>query len=367
MTRYEAMLTNRARVWAAFCHAARGDRRVCSAQLRRGSLEDPEVQADVLRLLDRLLAVGLIELAEMAEDGPVWRVTDRGVRDAERTLRCEARVPACVMADPEDWRHRAWTSARIHGTFTAADLQATAQAPSTDAIRRWLNELVDDGHVREAGWRDIAGVRWKAFRLVSRSVDAPRAGRAPTSEERDRRIGWRRRCWAACRRLGEAGGGFTSVEVGVAAGVSERRVQRLLDDLVSCGAVAKGGRTGAGPRGGRLWLYGLLPDAEEAARRAVERNPWRQRAWEILLDAEAPVIAPELAEAVGVTEATAKSFLDALVLEGWAVSGVVPAPDVKGCDPVGFSVSDGSPEACPKVPGRWKLRRLLAEAEAADG
>lgn len=364
------MLTNRAAVWATFCFASRGDRLVRSPRLKRGRLADPETRADVLQLLDRLLAVGLIEMAEMDEDGPVWRVTDRGVEEADRTLGRAASVPACVMSDPGDWVARAWQSARIHRVFTAADLQATAGAPSTDAIRRWLNDLCESGHVREAGSRDIVGVRWKAFRMVSRDVDPPRRGRAPSALESDRRVGWRRRCWTACKRLGEAGAGFTSVDVAVAGGVSERRVRVLMQDLLDVGAIAKGARVGRHERGGRLWMYALLPDADLRAERAVRRDPWRQRAWEALCEAEGAVVPWSFAEAVGgVTGETMQTFLRALEVTGWVVAVTVDQPDRSGADPVGYELlqRDDLPDVCPKVPGRRRLAQMLASSEVHDG
>ena len=251
MTAYDMRLTNRARIWGLLCARSRAGR---PAPERRLLARD---ESDGRRLLARLRLAGLAEPA--GGDAPVWRLTEAGLRAAERTMMAGL-TPRCVMDDPSDWYQRAWTAMRIHRRFTSADIAASADAPSDAAVRRYLRRLADGGVLARDARRDAAG---RAVYVVVRDAGPE----APHTRPRvvRRRLDWRGTVWLAARALGWGGAGFTADEVARASAASAPSVRALLGRLVAAGALVAERVHGHGAHQQTAERYALADVAEAAA------------------------------------------------------------------------------------------------------
>ena len=304
---YDAMLIGRARAWGVLCMAAAGEQ---DASLDRmvGSRGD---RGDVERLVTRLETMGYVE-----RSGDAVALTPRG-QDATAATRRSGVVPRVVQDDPSDWRQRAWTSVRIRKRFTVADVAGAADAPSVDAVSKYLRDLVELGHLRRDGFESRGRYgRWAVYRLVDDPGPAA-PERVPRTQERehDDERPWRRRAWSALWRLCPAGGSATVAELAAAARVPAVSAGKLLAELHGLDALVR-------ELDGQAYRYALTPRARERAEPALRRSDrpagraeWRRRAWRALLDA-GRTTARETAEVGPCALNTARQWLAALAADG---------------------------------------------------
>ena len=339
---YDAMLIGRARAWGALCMAAAGGA-AARWETMVGRNGD---RADVERLVARLEATGLA----VADDDGV-RLTERGVEAAGRTRR-EGVVPHVVQDDPADWRQRAWTSMRIRGVFTAADVATACDGPSANAVQRYCRDLARAGYLKERGHESRGPVaRWKQYVLVrDDGPKAPALSGPERTRETDEGRPWRRRAWSALWRLGAAGEGVGAVAVSAAARVPHHLAAGLLEELHEAGAVVRE-REGLAT-GGWQWLYALVDGARELSEPVLVRSDvydgratWRHRVWAELVARGALTVA-DAAAAGGVPESTAYRLLDAAASAGY-LERRRRASGRTGPDPSEYAPTAACPPALP--------------------
>lgn len=314
---YAKMLIGRSRAWGVLCMAeAVGD------EVSVARMVGPSGDADdIARLIGRLETMGLAE----REGADAVRLTERGW-DTVAETRVTGAVPRVVQDDPNDWRHRAWTSMRIRGRFTVAEVEAACDGPSTDSVAAYIRELVRSGHLRRSG-RDG---RWAVYQLIlDEGPAAPeREPRTQTREHDDERP-WRRRAWSALWRLCRTGEGVRVAELAAAARVSAVSAGKLLAELHELGALTRSTSS-------RAYVYALTPQARERAEVALKRSDrragrseWRRRAWSALLDA-GRTTARETAEAGPCALGSARGWLAALADGGYLerLPSAPPSPAV---------------------------------------
>lgn len=304
-TAYDAMLTQRARVWGLLCRARHSD-----SSVTIDDLYGPTAREDVDDLLGRLKAASYVTI----EGGGV-RLTERGRTAADRTFR-EGYVPGVVMKGPKDWRTRAWQAMRIHRAFEIADIAATCDAPSYHAVRRYCVDLVGLGVLRQHGKAKNGRLRYRLVR--DEGPNAPRKPLAKRAIETRPDRDWRRRAWSAIKRIAASGEAVTTFAVSAAASLPHWHVYSLLEDLRGVGALQVVDRRRSARDGSEL-LFELVVGSEQAARRVVRRSRrpnWRSIAWGLVLTGDV-VTANAVTNAGGVHIDTAQRFLRGLLRMGF--------------------------------------------------